>query len=120
MYNVHIHVPYRNLNFSSNIRVDEVNANKAKAHDGAHGMKQKKPDDGITIRGVVIPTRWDKDDNIAEVSISTSNEQEYRVYDNAKGNELLDLFQEEVKVTGSVAKDVNGNKIITVEKYVVL
>ena len=70
----------------------------------------------VKTKGLVIPTEWDERGNISAVVISTYNEENYTVELNKKGQELLSLIREPVKVTGVLR--MNGkDMIIDVEKY---
>ncbi len=61
---------------------------------------------------------WDEKGNPVAVSISTHQEDEYFTdKDRHKGEELLHLIQEEVKVSG-VARENENKKIIAVQDYI--
>ena len=78
-------------------------------------MKNHK--ESITIRGIVIPVDWDEKGKVVAVGISACDEQEYLVYRDHKGVELLHYLQEEVEVSG-VMRESSNKKIITVRKYI--
>ena len=71
------------------------------------------------IRGYVVPTDWDNDDHVIEVSIQTDND-DFEVDQNGLGKELLEFLDKEVEVTGIVHEDRYGMKRITVSDYEVL
>lgn len=74
----------------------------------------------ISITGIVTAMEWDADDNVVSVKISTQDEEEYDVEDNAMADELLGLLYEPVKVTGILHESKMGKKAILVESYELL
>ncbi len=70
----------------------------------------------VSIKGIIIPADWDEKGNVIKAAILTTNEEEYIVQENEKGQKLLSLMQREVEMTGVVREEA-GNKIITVEKF---
>ena len=79
-------------------------------------MKRKKRKDH-TITGVIVPEDWDKHDRVIRIAIKTPYYEEYIVEQNNQGKELLALIDENVKVTGSVRKRVDGAITINVKRY---
>ena len=79
--------------------------------------KMKGDKESITIRGIVIPVDWDKKGKVVGVGISACDEQEYLVYRDHKGMELLYYLQKEVEVSGMM-RELSNKKIITVRKYI--
>ena len=80
-------------------------------------MKRWKVGDKlITIRGIVIPMDWDEKGKVVATAISTHTEEEYLIFNDYKGKELLHLIQEVVEISGVVRED--EEKIITVQKYI--
>jgi hypothetical protein len=55
-----------------------------------------------TLKGIIIPSRWDEDGNIKEVSLHTSDEKEYRVEYGMVGKELLTLIHQKVEASGKI------------------
>lgn len=82
-----------------------------------HESKNLAADGKITITGVITPIDWDDEDNIVAISISTSEEEEYIVEDSPLGEELFNLINEYVKVTGFIEEDEYGDKTISVVNY---
>jgi hypothetical protein len=69
----------------------------------------------VTIRGILVPADWDSEGNVAKVGVFTANEDEYLI--EVRGREqLLDLIQQEVEVTG-VLREETGQKTIVLRKY---
>ena len=83
-------------------------------------MKQGKAGQQVIITGIVTAAQWDEDDDIVAVTISTPDEEEYLVDGTPKGEELLELIYQNVRVTGTVEDDGDGDKIISVKSYEVL
>jgi len=80
-------------------------------------MKDRNVKQRVTITGIVKPEGWEENEEVTAVSISTAGEEEYLVTDNKRGEELLDLVGEKVKVTGITREDEFCGNIITVEQY---
>jgi len=80
-------------------------------------MKRQKKDGTIEITGLVIPARWDGDNNVIGVKISTGGEKEFFVTDEGKGSELLGLLGMKVKARGAVTDDGKPEAPITVTWY---
>ena len=73
----------------------------------------------MTIVGFVTPNDWDDDDTVIELSISTDDD-DYIVESNELGEELFDLLDEDVDVTGIVTEDKERKKRIHITSYEVL
>jgi hypothetical protein len=65
--------------------------------------------DSVTILGIVN----------ASYQIVTDNDQVYEIAESEKGDELIELVDKKVKVTGTVEDD-DGTKVITVTSYEVI
>ena len=83
-------------------------------------MENKDASSLTTVRGLVIPVEWDDHGNVTSTAISTYLEEEYLVEQNVWGEALLAFLREKVKVSGSVALNEDGKKVITVKTYEVL
>jgi hypothetical protein len=84
--------------------------------------KEVKEDNGIdneliTITGIVIPVDWDEEGNALAAAISSPDEQEYFIKQDAKGKELVGLMRQEIEVSGVVRKGIKGRKTVTVKNY---
>ena len=73
-----------------------------------------------TIRGIIIPSRWDEDGNINAVSLHTSDEKEYRVDYGGVGKELLTHIHHTVEVSGIIRERLDGRLYISVHSYMPL
>ncbi len=72
----------------------------------------------VEITGTVWASDWDANDNVTAVVIETDEGEAIGVSSSGKGLELLKLEEKKVMVTGSIATDQDGNKTITVTKYI--
>jgi hypothetical protein len=79
-------------------------------------MKRKKPPLEFTVTGYVRATDWDLNDIVNEISIETDHE-DYVVDQKDSGEELFDLLDREVEVTGIIKEDREGIKRITLTSY---
>lgn len=70
-----------------------------------------------TIRGIVIPVDWDEQGEALSAAISSPDEQEYLIEQDARGKELLRLMRQEIEAHGVVRKATKGRKIIKVISY---
>jgi hypothetical protein len=75
--------------------------------------QSKKP----AISGVVIPVQWDANGQVVTVSIHTKDEKVFLVEHTKIGNELLNLTQAEVEVTGKIRERIDGKTSIGIKAY---
>ena len=80
------------------------------------GMRQKRHNNPVTIKGIVIPFDWDEKGNVVAIALSTKDEEEYLIEDKEKGEELERYLREEVEVTGVVSCE-KDTKMIRVTNY---
>ena len=73
----------------------------------------------VTIIGTVYAAAWDENENVTEAVIACIG-REYIVINDAVGGQLLTLDGADVKVTGVVGEDDDGNWMITVTKYEIM
>jgi len=76
-------------------------------------------EDEATITGYVSATDWGPDDDVTAVRIETEND-EYDVIDDDIGEELYNLLDCEVEVTGVIQEEKDGTKSIAVTSYEVI
>jgi hypothetical protein len=69
------------------------------------------------IKGIVIPSNWDEQGNIKQVSLHTSDEQEYRVEYGGVGRELLAHIHSRVEATGKIREQLDGHLYINVRSF---
>lgn len=82
-------------------------------------MKKKRREKEVHIIGYVISTGQDFNDLTSAISFETEDD-EYFVEDNKLGEELFDLVDDKVEVTGMVKEDEDGTKWIRITSYEVL
>jgi hypothetical protein len=73
----------------------------------------------VTIIGTVYAEAWDDNGN-ATAAVIVGTEGEYNIVKNATGTELFKLNYKDVKVSGIIGEDSEGNKTITVTDYEIL
>lgn len=71
----------------------------------------------VTITGTVYAAAWDDKENVTAATIVAWMGEEYAIVSNAIGQQLFKLDSRDVKATGVVGEDSEGNKTITVTKY---
>lgn len=76
--------------------------------------------DEVTITGTVYAAAWDENENVTAATIVAWTGEEYAIVNNAIGQQLFKLNAEDVKATGVVGEDSEGNKTVTVTKYEVM
>lgn len=70
----------------------------------------------ISISGIVIPTDWDQEGNTIAVSLSTEDENIVLVEDKISKEDLFQLMQKEVEISGRLTAAAD-HKTIAVEHY---
>ncbi len=75
-------------------------------------MKKK-----IKITGIVTPANWDKDGNVIQISIQTTNEEEFVVEKSRIGSELMAHLQSKIEAVGATRRRLDGKTIMRVETY---
>ena len=69
------------------------------------------------ISGIVIPVQWDASGKVITVTIHTNDEKVFWVEHTKIGNELLNLGQAEVEVTGKIRERIDGKTSIGLKAY---
>jgi len=72
-----------------------------------------------TIIGNIFPVKKDQDGKVIRVLIDSSDQDQdqYFITNNKIGNELLDLVNHKVQVTGYVNENDNGDLMFNVRSY---
>jgi len=78
--------------------------------------KSSKKQPMISVEGIIIPSRWDKNGNIVELTIATHNEEEYLVADEKQVTQLKPLLRKEAQVRG-ILDTKDGKKVINVTGF---
>ncbi len=79
-------------------------------------MKKQKGKE-LTVNGVVLPERWDDDDNVVGVAIETEEGEAYYVEPNERATQLLAFLDSEVEATGIVREQLDGSMTISVNRF---
>jgi hypothetical protein len=79
-------------------------------------MSNKKDKGNEVLIGVVTPIKWDGD-QIAEVSLCATDDEEYHIENSYK---FFDLVQQCIQATGSVQRTKKAFKSISIKKYKVI
>ena len=69
------------------------------------------------ISGIVIPVQWDANGKVITVNIHTNDEKVFWVEHTKIGNELLNLCQAGVEVTGKIRERIDGKTSIGIKAY---
>ena len=72
------------------------------------------------LTGIIMPNDWDKEGKVIQIAVYTNAEEVYVVEHNPLGQELLNHINRRVSVSGKKRERLDGNKYITVQKYMVL
>ena len=75
--------------------------------------------DEVTVTGTVYATAWDDNGDVIAAVLACSGE-EFIIVDNASGKELFKLNYEDVRASGVIGQDSEGNRTLTVSSYEVL
>ena len=70
----------------------------------------------ISLSGIVIPTDWDQEGNTTAVSLSTEDENIVLQADTVSKEDLFQLTQKEVEISGRLIT-ADDHKTIAVEHY---
>jgi hypothetical protein len=77
-------------------------------------MKKKQRATMQTLVGVITPYAWDENDQVAEVSLSATDDEEYIIQN---GDRFLDLVQQPIKAVGMVQSGKKMHRTITIKKF---
>ncbi|KPA12764.1 hypothetical protein MHK_007051 [Candidatus Magnetomorum sp. HK-1] len=78
----------------------------------------KKKFDKKIVKGIITPAAW-KNDTVVEISIHTTDEEEFIVEHNDTGREMFSFIHYPVEVSGHIKPRISdGKMIISVEKCV--
>ena len=83
-------------------------------------MKKGSSTKRHTIEGIITPSEWDDDYNVTKVKVSLSGEKEYLLDIQSQGRELLNKTGRQLKATGRIQCDDDGNKIMTLDDYEII
>jgi len=80
-------------------------------------MKKKIRASMQTLIGIVTPCAWDEEDQVSEVSLSATDDEEYRI---ENGNHFLGLAQKPIRAIGLVKSGKKMHRAITIKKFEVV
>jgi hypothetical protein len=69
-----------------------------------------------TIIGTILPAEIDENNNVTDIGIETEDSEEYIVFMDRIGEEMIPHIDSKVEATGTV-KEMYGDLILTVDKY---
>ena len=69
------------------------------------------------VSGLVVPVQWDANGNAVTVCIHTKDENVFLVEHTKIGNELLNLIQAEVEVTGKIRERIDSKTSIGIKSF---
>lgn len=70
-----------------------------------------------TLVGIVTPCEWDENDQVREVSLSATDDEEYLI---KNGERFLDLVQTPIRATGIVTYGLNTHRTIEIANFQLL
>lgn len=71
----------------------------------------------VSIRGLVVPSAWDSEGKVIQVSICCPDEREYRVRQEGLGLRLQEFLHNCVDVTGRLIPDGKGGQEILLARF---
>jgi cytochrome c-type biogenesis protein CcmE len=79
-----------------------------------------KLDRRVTVRGLIVPTEWDRHGSALRVSVFTFDDDEYEVAAQGAGRLLPGRAGEEVVVHGHLESGSRGRKVLNVMSFSVV
>jgi hypothetical protein len=79
-------------------------------------MANKKNGKSETLTGVITPVQWDGD-QVIEVALFATDDEEYRIENSHK---FFELVQESIEATGNVQRSKKSFRTINIKKYRIL
>ncbi|MGD8702412.1 MAG: hypothetical protein PVH26_08230 [Desulfosarcina sp.] len=80
-------------------------------------MKKKIRASMQTLVGIVTPYAWDESDQVSEVSLSATDDEEYII---ENGQRFLDLVQKPIRAVGLVKSGKKVHRAIDIKKFELL
>ena len=80
-------------------------------------MVKRKKSPEYKVRGIIVPVDWDENGNVIGLTLQTTNEEEYFIDQNRKGEELVAFIHHKVEVAGTVREGAYGNALINVKRF---
>jgi hypothetical protein len=79
-----------------------------------------KAKETITVRGLVVPSDWDEQDEVCAVTICADNEERYEVVDRKTVRALMKHMDEQIEAVGKLGEDDYGDEIFLVTSFEVI
>lgn len=76
--------------------------------------KKKANSSNELLIGIVTPAQWDENDNVTEVVLSATDDEEYWI---ENGEKFIDLVQTRIEASGSVRRDRKERRSIRIKRY---
>ena len=70
-----------------------------------------------SIRGIVIPSKWDEKGTVIEVTIQAFDEKVYVVEHTGVGDQLLGFIRRQVEVSGKFKPRLDGKTLVQVQSF---
>jgi len=80
-------------------------------------MKKKIKTSTQTLIGIVTPYAWDESDQVSEVSLSATDDEEYII---ENGERFLGLIQKPIRAIGLVKSGKKTHRAINIKKFEVV
>lgn len=77
-------------------------------------MKNKIRQSMQTLVGIITPHEWDENDQVSEVSLSATDDEEYII---ENGERFLDLVQQPIRAVGIVKSGKKVHRMINIKKF---
>ena len=71
----------------------------------------------LTVKGIVIPEKWDVDGSVIGVALQDFDENEYLVEDSFGMEDLIPMLQKEVEVIGITKRRMGGRTLIRILEF---
>jgi hypothetical protein len=78
--------------------------------------KEMEPDRFI-LRGIILPSQWDKTGKVVRISLNTDDEKEYMIACSGRGRELRNYTRKMIEVDGKVIQQISGDLSIKVDRF---
>ena len=79
--------------------------------------KKKTPQEQETLIGIVTPVQWNEYDQVTAVSLSATDDEEYRI---ENGEKFIDLVQKVIEASGEVRRDQKTARTITIKRFSII
>ena len=77
-------------------------------------MKKKQRASMQTLVGIITPYAWDENDQVAEVSLSATDDEEYIIQNKDR---FLDLVHQPIRAVGTVQSGKKMHRTITIKRF---